>query len=152
MPDDQNPDGDLALGQAPLSGPFDRPDFSLGEIKSSGAFRKALLQAALSPNRDLVQLLLTEALEGGIAAEAIADRYIPDVAEELGNMWTRDEVTFVQVTIGAARLQAMLRDLGPLWAGDLAAAADRTDLRLWVEDLETSTRASTATIFNGKGS
>ena len=47
-------------------------------------------------------------------------------------MWTRDEVTFVQVTIGAARLQAMLRDLGPLWAGDLAAAADAPTVLLVV--------------------
>ncbi|MFT6676107.1 MAG: cytochrome c oxidase accessory protein FixG [Sulfitobacter sp.] len=35
---------------------------------------------------------------------------------------------------------------------DPAAQANRTDLRLWVEDLATQTRASVATIFNGKGS
>ncbi|MEW9921309.1 cytochrome c oxidase accessory protein CcoG [Marimonas sp. MJW-29] len=34
---------------------------------------------------------------------------------------------------------------------DPAASADRTDLRLWVEDLETQSRASSATIFNGRG-
>ena len=34
---------------------------------------------------------------------------------------------------------------------DPAASADRTDLRLWVEDLETQSRASAATVFNGTG-
>ncbi|MGC1506252.1 MAG: cytochrome c oxidase accessory protein CcoG [Sulfitobacter sp.] len=33
---------------------------------------------------------------------------------------------------------------------DTAASADRTDLRLWVEDLSTQTRTSAATVFNGK--
>ena len=33
---------------------------------------------------------------------------------------------------------------------DPAASTDRTDLRFWVEDVETQTRASTATLFNGK--
>ena len=35
---------------------------------------------------------------------------------------------------------------------DPAAIADRTDLRLWVEDVAADTRASAATVFNGKGS
>ncbi|MGJ8627355.1 MAG: cytochrome c oxidase accessory protein CcoG [Sulfitobacter sp.] len=33
-----------------------------------------------------------------------------------------------------------------------AAVADRTDLRIWVEDIAADIRASEATIFNGKGS
>ncbi|MGJ8617740.1 MAG: cytochrome c oxidase accessory protein CcoG, partial [Sulfitobacter sp.] len=35
---------------------------------------------------------------------------------------------------------------------DPAALADRTDLRIWVEDTAADTRASVATVFNGKGS
>ena len=34
---------------------------------------------------------------------------------------------------------------------DAAADAEITDLRLWVEDIETDDRAGVATIFNGKG-
>ncbi|MCX7560158.1 cytochrome c oxidase accessory protein CcoG [Sulfitobacter sp. F26204] len=34
---------------------------------------------------------------------------------------------------------------------DPAASSNRTDLRIWVEDVEAQTRASTATLFNGKG-
>ncbi|MEM6372693.1 MAG: cytochrome c oxidase accessory protein CcoG [Pseudomonadota bacterium] len=34
---------------------------------------------------------------------------------------------------------------------DAAATAETTDLRLWVEDIETDGRAGVATIFNGKG-
>ena len=36
-------------------------------------------------------------------------------------------------------------------AGSPAAKAARTDLRLWVEDLQSTDRASKATVFNGSG-
>jgi cytochrome c oxidase accessory protein FixG len=36
-------------------------------------------------------------------------------------------------------------------AGSAAASAHSTDLRLWVEDLSSTDRASKATVFNGKG-
>ena len=33
-------------------------------------------------------------------------------------MWCVDQISFAGVTIGVARLQGMLRDLGPEWSGD----------------------------------
>ncbi|MDO9525633.1 MAG: FixG Ig-like domain-containing protein, partial [Gemmobacter sp.] len=36
-------------------------------------------------------------------------------------------------------------------ANSAAATADRSELRLWVEDLGSSSRVSAETIFNGKG-
>lgn len=42
----------------------------------------------------------------------ICDLYIPAVARRLGEMWCEDEMSFATVTIGTARLQSMLRELG----------------------------------------
>jgi len=54
-------------------------------------------------------------LEIGITAEQISDYYIPEVARRLGDAWCADTVDFVKVSIGAARLQGLLRHIGPHW-------------------------------------
>lgn len=54
---------------------------------------------------------VTDLRRQGIAPAAILDDYIPAAARELGERWTRDELGFADVTIGTARLQALLRDL-----------------------------------------
>ncbi|MEM9972048.1 MAG: cobalamin-dependent protein, partial [Pseudomonadota bacterium] len=41
----------------------------------------------------------------------IVDRYLPEAARRLGASWCEDEMSFADVTIGSARLQAILRDL-----------------------------------------
>ncbi len=58
-------------------------------------------------------------LDAGIPAEEIADLYIPAVARRLGDAWCTDQMDFAKVSIGSARLQGLLRHLGPNWcAGD----------------------------------
>jgi len=42
----------------------------------------------------------------------------------MGDMWCEDEMGFAEVTIGVARLQSLLRELGPEWRADLQAPAD----------------------------
>ncbi len=49
----------------------------------------------------------------GIPWEDFADLYIPEAARRLGALWCEDELGFADVTIGTARLQAMLRDTLP---------------------------------------
>lgn len=45
-----------------------------------------------------------------IPAEMVVDQLIPAAARELGLWWETDRAGFSQVTIGSARLQAMLRE------------------------------------------
>ena len=54
-------------------------------------------------------------LDVGISAEQIADFYIPSVARRLGDAWCKDTMDFAKVSIGSARLQGLLRYLGPNW-------------------------------------
>lgn len=53
-----------------------------------------------------------------ISASALADHYIPEVARRLGQAWEDDTLGFAGVTVGVARLQAILRELGRTWSAD----------------------------------
>lgn len=48
----------------------------------------------------------------------VAEVLIPEVARRLGEAWCEDDKSFAEVTIGSARLQAMVRDLDPSDASD----------------------------------
>ena len=60
-------------------------------------------------------------LDIGISPEQLADFYIPEVARRLGDAWCADKMDFVKVTIGAARLQGLLRHIGPHWCSGTGA-------------------------------
>lgn len=45
-------------------------------------------------------------------AAAVIDTVVPEAARMLGRLWQDDEISFADVTIGLARLQEMVRDLG----------------------------------------
>jgi len=77
---------------------------------------------------------MTIAAEAGISAETMADCYIPIVARELGEAWCVDELGFADVTIGSARLQAMLRELGPEWTAGQTMQPDASTVLLLVPE------------------
>lgn len=51
----------------------------------------------------------------GLSDVDIVDRYIPETARRLGEKWHTDEMSFADVTIGVARLQAMVREIAVEW-------------------------------------
>lgn len=65
-----------------------------------------------------------------VSAAMLADLYIPEVARRLGEAWETDCVSFAQVTMGVARLQAILREIGSGWSADTAAIGEATTLLL----------------------
>lgn len=103
-----------------------RPVFS--ECDTSDGLSDSVLQrlwdAVLSPDRTLCQSVIPYAARRQISDADLADIYIPTIARHLGDMWCEDMLGFAQVTIGTARLQAMLRLLGPEWSADQTAQAD----------------------------
>ena len=48
----------------------------------------------------------------GVTAARICDLHIPVVARRLGREWETDDLSFSAVTIGSARLQMLLREIG----------------------------------------
>ena len=92
----------------------------------------AMSLAALSSDRRAMTTAMNDALAKGISAERLADDYVPALARQMGDAWCKDEMSFAGVTIGVSRLQSMLRDLGPAWAGDNLAQADAPTILLVV--------------------
>ncbi|CAM4061371.1 B12-binding domain-containing protein [Palleronia rufa] len=74
------------------------------------SWAEALQSAVTSPDPTEKDTLLRSMLKAGISPERICDHYIPAVARRMGDDWCRDSMSFADVTIGSARLQALLRD------------------------------------------
>ena len=77
-----------------------------------------LHEAVLDADPECAKQAVRDLIANGIRAVDLADFYIPAVSRELGNQWCIDELNFASVTIGASRLQSMLRALGPNWSGE----------------------------------
>ena len=78
-------------------------------------------------------------IKAGIAPERICDIYIPAVARRLGDDWCMDELSFSGVTIGAARLQYLLREISPSNADEVhwdEASQTQTVLLLLARDVD----------------
>ena len=81
-----------------------------------------------------IATLLAFADSARVSHEDLADTFIPAVARDLGEAWCSDQLGFAEVTIGTARLQALLRDLSKTWIADVALAPDASTVLLLVPD------------------
>lgn len=103
-----------------------------GDLQLDPTVYDDLYDAALSPTpKDAIQAV-KDALAKGISADDISDLYVPELARRLGEAWCVDQLSFALVTIGASRLQTMLRALGPSWSGDNGSSPDAPSLLLVV--------------------
>lgn len=93
-----------------------------------------LREAVLSPLPETSRNAVRDLIASGVAPSDIADFYIPAVARLLGDDWCVDQLSFANVTVGSARLQAMLRSLGPNWSGDSAARHGSASILLIVPE------------------
>ena len=79
---------------------------------------KDLYEAASAIEREPLQTIVDKMLSAGISTYEIADSFIPKVAAQLGEAWCQDNINFATTTIGSARLQGVLRSLGPEWCAE----------------------------------
>ncbi|EBA14109.1 cobalamin B12-binding domain-containing protein [Roseobacter sp. CCS2] len=91
-----------------------------------------LKTAALNPDATACRRAVKASLAKGTSPEELADVYIPAIARDMGDRWCEDQLSFASVTIGVSRLQAMMRELGPNWASDNAAAPGAPSILLIV--------------------
>lgn len=87
-------------------------------------FVDALHTAALDPQSGSFLPILDALHAAHVSNAQIADLYLPAVARKLGAEWSDDNKTFSEVTIGVARLQRLLHDLGPEWRADTVQRFD----------------------------
>lgn len=122
MADDHRHDGKTskcAASDLAVSQPICMTDTSLNHTHLA-----TLTNGAMSSEWNASQTAVEQVLAAGVSAADIADRYIPTIARDMGEQWCRDEMGFATVTIGASRLQSMLRQLGPAWASDSVTPPD----------------------------
>lgn len=82
---------------------------------------RALAEAAIDPDPAARRDVARRMRAAGVTGEDIGDVYIPAAARRLGEAWSEDRLSFAAVSIGSARLQALLRD------AQIAAAQDPVD-------------------------
>ncbi len=71
----------------------------------------SLLAALSDEDRGRLGTAIDAMTAAGLTPEDIVDVYLPAAARRLGEAWVGDEMSFAAVTVGTARLQALLRDL-----------------------------------------
>ncbi|MDT8857905.1 cobalamin-dependent protein [Paracoccaceae bacterium Fryx2] len=98
-----------------------------------------LVNAVTSDNSDRLRDLLRELKRQKITAEALADRYIPEAARAMGAAWSDDRLGFMEVSMGSARLQGLLREIGAAWVADHCETEDNGALLLIVPKAEQHT-------------
>ncbi len=69
-----------------------------------------LAEAMISESETSHHAALSALMASGVPSEEVFQKYIPAVARFLGEMWVSDKASFVDVTVGAARLQALFRN------------------------------------------
>lgn len=69
-------------------------------------FTEALMSDADAPYQAIVASMMSR----GISSEDILQSYVPAAAYMLGELWVEDRASFVDVTVGSARLQKLFRN------------------------------------------
>ncbi len=69
-----------------------------------------LCEALISSSDTSHKVVVASLLARGVTNDELYQVYVPQAAELLGEMWVADRVSFVDVTVGAGRLQKLFRD------------------------------------------
>jgi methanogenic corrinoid protein MtbC1 len=69
-----------------------------------------LVDALMSESETSHQAILSSLISSGVSSDEVYEVYVPDAARRLGQLWVEDRASFVDVTIGAGRLQSLYRE------------------------------------------
>lgn len=69
-----------------------------------------LCEALVSTSETSHQTVISELISIGVSSQDIYHVFVPEAARHLGKLWLHDEASFVDVSVGAARLQTLLRE------------------------------------------
>lgn len=100
---------------------------------------QVLHSAVIDPDPAPLDACLAMLVRERVGAAAVADLYVPDLARRLGEDWMEDRLSFVQVGLATARMQAMLRAIGCAWSADAAAPGAERSVALIVPQDEQHT-------------
>lgn len=93
-----------------------------GDVSMTATLREDLIekfmQAVVKSDLTDFNALKPELRRARISPIVFSDRYLPEIARRLGKAWEDDALSFAEVTMGTARLQAILRQIGAGWSAD----------------------------------
>lgn len=95
-----------------------------------------LTRAVIASPEAFKQALVRVRRLHGVSDEEIVDSYIPAVAWRLGTDWMESRTSFVDVTIGTARLIAAVRELTADWRADQTSPCRAPAMLLIVPESE----------------
>lgn len=101
-------------------------------IRGSGADRvldhlvDLLFDASRAQDDGPVRDALSQMRREHVSDLAIVTQYIPEAARRLGAGWEDDSLSFLDVTVGAARLSELVAEIGGGWKGDDVAKAGQS--------------------------
>ncbi len=98
-----------------------------------------LIAASQSGTKAAFSELLSEVKRARITLAALADVYIPLAARRMGEAWHNDQMSWMDVSIGVARLQSLLREIGTAWVADQAGDTGHGIVMFIVPDREQHT-------------
>jgi methanogenic corrinoid protein MtbC1 len=96
-------------------------------------------ESIISKNDDLQVQLIETLIERGISLDIIYETFIPEVAENLGNLWKINKVTFIEVNIGAQRLHRLSRIYEKQYLGPMYIFSEGPDILLILPGREVHT-------------
>lgn len=76
-----------------------------------------LCSEVMSDSETSHQSVIAALMATGVSSEDIFQTYVPAVARRIGELWVQDKATFVQVTLGAGRLQALFQNADSPYTG-----------------------------------
>jgi methylmalonyl-CoA mutase cobalamin-binding subunit len=86
-------------------------DFADARPRSRDEWVDRLCKALMSESETSHQGVISALMAGGVSSERLFQDYVPAAAQRLGEMWISDEASFMEVTVGASRLQALFRSM-----------------------------------------
>lgn len=95
------------------------------DVKLLNHLTAKLYSAVTSQSFGAVSELVAEFAAARVSPQELILGYIPEVARRLGRDWETDLISFSTVTIGAARLQTLLRELAEGWHVEGLGQPDR---------------------------
>lgn len=80
---------------------------------------KDLCDAVVHRDESRQHAVVAQMVSAGISTTDVAEDYVTQAARKLGEAWVDDSLSFSEVTIGAARLQEIVRSLGRAEGGSV---------------------------------
>lgn len=103
---------------------------SAGPRKLDDGIVAALARAVVSDDPVAFRSLRADLRRARISEAELVDSYFPAVARYLGCAWAEDRAPFTDVSIGVARMQAILRQVGRDWTSNSSARSDSATVLL----------------------